>query len=856
MRRTPLVLIALCWAATIAPAVEPGDILPKGMTYDPAVPTPEKHLGFRVGERHLYHHEVVGYLKALAGKSDRIKLQEYARTYGGRPLLSLTITSTANHKRLEEVRADHLRLSDPKASGAVSLDRLPAVLWMGYGVHGNEPSATNAAPLVAYHLAAGTGADHEKLLDEVVVLLDPSLNPDGFDRFAHWANDHKGAAVNPDPSHREHREGWPTGRTNYYWFDLNRDWVPAQHPESRGRLAVYHQWKPNVVLDFHEMHSNSTFFFQPGAPTRTHPLIPKKNLELTHGLAKRHAAALDKIGSLYFTEEQFDDYYPGKGSTYPDLHGGVGILFEQASSRGHAQDTPNGKLTFPFTIRNQVITSLSSLKGTREMRRELLEFKRDFYAGSAKPAGPAGYVVSDPGNPARLREFLTLLRRHDIRSYPLTDAVTADGKKFVRGESYVIPADQPESVFLRALFENRREFADSIFYDVSAWSLPLAFNLDYSALEKLPEAGQLGPAFESGPAPAYKVEFAADDLAYAIDWRTDAAPRVLAELLAAEVKVRATTTPFRAAVGDGETDFGYGTIVVPLGIQPDKREAVVRVLKGAVGRGVPVHPLKTGLTATGIDLGSAKLAPVEAPKVLLVTGEGVSAYQAGEVWHQLDHRLKVPVTLVDAYRLGTTDLGEYTAIVLVSGTYTNAPAAAERLRQYVTDGGTVVAIGTAINWLDTAKVVPVKLRPREKETPKGDTEFAQAERDAARQLISGAIFRTRVDPTHPLCYGLPAQDTLPVLRSNRVVLEKSDSPYNTPITYGTDALADGYASPENVKLLNGSAGAVVVQAGGGRAILLPDDPNFRAFWPATSRVFLNAVFFGPLTRPAQPRGGE
>jgi hypothetical protein len=855
MRRTPLVGLVLCWIAAVAPAVEPGDILPKGMTYDPAVPTPEKHLGFRVGERHLYHHEVVGYLKALAEKSDRVKLQEYARTYGGRPLLSLTITSAANHKRLEEIRADHLRLADPKSSRETSLDRLPAVIWMGYGVHGNEPSATNAAPLVAYHLAAGTGADHEKLLDEVVVLLDPSLNPDGFDRFAHWANDHKGKAVNPDPNHREHREGWPTGRTNYYWFDLNRDWVPAQHPESRGRLAVYHRWKPNVVLDFHEMHSNSTFFFQPGAPTRSHPLIPKKNLELTHGLAKRHAAALDRIGSLYFTEEQFDDYYPGKGSTYPDLHGGVGILFEQASSRGHAQDTPNGKLTFPFTIRNQVVTSLSSLKGTRELRRELLEFKRDFYAASVKPAGPAGYVVSAPGNAARLRAFLDILRRHDIRSYPLTDDVQVSGTKFARGESYVIPADQPEAVFLRALFENRRDFADSIFYDVSAWNLPLAFNLDYAALERLPEAGQLGPAFEPGPAPDHKVEFAADDLAYAIDWRSDDAPRVLAELLAAGAKVRAATVPFRAAVASEEVSFGYGTIVVPLGIQPEKREAAVRVLKGAAGRGVPVHPLRTGLTATGVDLGSAKLAPVAAPKVLLATGEGVSAYEAGEAWHQLDRRLGVPVSLVDAHRLGTTDLDKYTAVVLVSGSYANAPAAAERLRQYVTDGGTVVAIGTAINWLNTAKVVPVKLRQREKSGESGG-EFARAERDAARQLISGAIFRTRIDPTHPLCYGLPERDTLPVFRSNRVVLEKSDSPYHTPIVYSDDSLADGYASPENVKLLNGSAGAVVVPAGGGRVILLPDDPNFRAFWPATSRVFLNAVFFGALTRPAVPRGGE
>ena len=286
--------------------------------------------------------------------------------------------------------------------------------------------------------------------------------------------------------------------------------------------------------------------------------------------------------------------------------------------------------------------------------------------------------MSAPGNPARLRELLGILHAHDIRAYPATDDLQSSGKRFPRDESYVIPMDQPEALFVRTLFVPQRNFTDTIFYDVSAWNLPLAFNLDYAALERLPEAGQLGPAFEPGPAPAYKVEFAADDLAYAIDWRTDAAPRVLAELFAAGAKVRAATAPFQAAVGNGEVNFVYGTIVVPLGIQPEKREAVVRILKGAAGRGVAVYPIKTGLTATGIDLGSAKLAAVAAPKVLLVTGEGVSAYEAGEAWHQLDRRVGVPVTLVDAHRLGTTELGKYTAVVMVSGTYTNAPAAAER----------------------------------------------------------------------------------------------------------------------------------------------------------------------------------
>lgn len=328
--------------------------------YDAAIPTPEEFLGYQIGEWHISHDQQYSYLKKLAGLSPRIILKEHARSYEHRPLVHLIITSPANHSRLEEIKTRHLAISDPERSGEVDIADAPVVIYQGFSIHGNEPSGANAAPLVAYYLAAAQGPEIDRMLDEMIILLDPSFNPDGLNRFASWVNTHKNVNLATDPDDREYNEAWPRGRTNHYWFDLNRDWLPVQHPESKGRIEVFHDWKPNVLTDHHEMGSNSTFFFMPGEPTRVHPLTPKKNQELTSKIGSFHAAALDEIGSLYYSGEGYDDFYYGKGSTYPDINACIGILFEQGSARGHLQATDNGLLSFPFAIRNQVTAALST----------------------------------------------------------------------------------------------------------------------------------------------------------------------------------------------------------------------------------------------------------------------------------------------------------------------------------------------------------------------------------------------------------------------------------------------------------------------------------------------------------------
>jgi len=841
--------------------VTPLDILPDDQAYDPSVPTPKEVLGFDVGERHLLHHELMSYLKRLAEASERVTLREYARTYGGRPLVLLTITSPRNHLRLDRIQRAHLRLTDASRSAGVDVARLPAVINMGYGVHGNESSASNAAPLVAYHLAAGTGTDHEQLLRDVVVLLDPSLNPDGMDRFARWANDHRGLVLNPDPQHREHREPWPNGRTNYYWFDLNRDWVPAQHPESQGRLAVYHQWKPNVVLDFHEMGTDATYFFQPGVPARTNPLTPRRNVELTRLFAQYHAAALDRAGSLYYTEERFDDFYMGKGSTYPDLHGGVGILFEQASSRGHLQDSIHGRLSFPFTIRNHFLTSMSSLQATQRLREELHEHKRTFYGDAetlARNHATEAFVVAAPGDPARLHHFLEVLARHDIRAYRLARTLTADGKSFAAGRAFVVPVAQPEFRFLQDLFARRLEFEESIFYDVSAWTLPLAFGVDVAAIDTALPAAGLGEAFSIDEFPRRAGELDATAVAAVIDWRGYYAPRTLYRLLDEDVRVYVATEPFRATtVGGRVRPFSYGSLLVPLAAQPDRRDDALAILREAAADGVDVHAATSGLTPDGIDFGSSSFRPVAQPKVLAVTGG--SAYELGEVWHLLDRRVSMPLTMVDGDRLSGVRLDDYTVVVLVGGSDAGISAAATgNLKDFVRNGGTIVATGSAITWLNSKEIASVEFRKDDESASANDTRrrrpYAAASDDAALELIGGSIFLTHVDHTHPVGYGFAPNARLPVFRNHRVMLEPSRNAYCTPILYDQQPLLSGYVSSKNLARLAGSGSVVVDGTGRGRAIMIAENPNFRAFWYSTNRVFLNSVFFGSIVREPADAG--
>ena len=843
----------------------PTQYWPEGVEYDDSIPSPKEFFGFDIGYRHLSHAQVVAYVRKLALSSERVSIEQYATTHGGRPLLMLTITSAQNRERLQEIRDQHYRMTKPGSAkvDAESIKNLPAIINMGYGVHGDEPSATNCAPLVAYYLAAAKGDEIEKWLRDCVILLDPSLNPDGFNRFANWANRYRGVVLNPDPAHAEHNQMWPPGRVNYYWFDLNRDWLPAVHPESQGRLGWYHQWKPNVVLDFHEMGTNSTYFFQPGIPQRTNPMTPAKNQELTRKFASYHSKALDKRGSLYFTQERFDDFYMGKGSTYPDLHGCVGILFEQAGSRGHMQKNQDGILKFTETIGNQFTTSLSSLRATSAMRKELLQYKRKFYRQAIRMADKQKvktYLFSSPNNRQRLAAFAKLLQRHDIESFWLTDDLDYGDQTFDAEFSLAVPVNQPEYRFLQSLLMRRTDFKENIFYDVSSWTLPLAYGLKQTNLKReLDPDSMIRFGSEDQPSPSdAEFAFEEDDLGYLIDFRNDAAPKLLSQLLQSDVNVRVARKPFMIPGDQGQTGFGYGTLSVALQVQPDKRELVTGILAEGVMHGAIVVPVRTGLNRSGPDIGSPNFRVIEKPSVAMLIGSGVSAYGAGEVWHLLDSQYRMPVTLLKSTSFSRVDLSEYSTLILADGRISDSDL--EKAKEFARAGGTVVAIGrlavSISNRLksDASEESEGNQASKKDEKPSIQKPFDSASNERALKLVRGAIFKTKVDLTHPLLYGFTDSE-LAVFRTHESFLSPSGNPYANPVIYdGSKPLMAGYCSDENVEKFKGSASVVVEPTGSGRFVLMADNPNFRGFWKATNRVFMNAIFFGGLVNP--PGGGE
>jgi hypothetical protein len=830
--------------------------LPQNISYDPKIPTPQSVLGFNVGDQHASHDQVVMYMKELDRISDRITLVEYAQSYEHRKLLLLTITSPENQKNIDQIKAQHVALSDPTKSTNIAVDDMPIVVWQGFSVHGNEPSGVNASLVVAYYLAAAQGAEIDLLLKNTVILFDPAINPDGVQRFSTWVNANKSNTLVTDANSREFAEPWPNSRTNHYWFDLNRDWLPLQHNESKGRLEQFHAWKPNILTDHHEQGSNATFFFQPGVPSRTNPFTPKINQDLTAKIGTFHAAALDQIGSLYFTKENYDDFYYGKGSTYPDINGSVGILFEQGSSRGHAQETDNGILRFPFTVKNQVVTAFSTLKAAQSMRVEMLKYQKEFYKNAidlAKADAIKGYVFGSADNKAISYHLLDILKRHQIKVYELAKNTLTAGKNFEQEASYVVPSDQAQYTTIKAIFAKQTKFQDSLFYDISAWTFPLAFNIKYGELSST--AGLIGNEVLTAKFPEGKILGSESNYAYLFEWTEFYAPKILNELLKKGLLAKVASKSFTINVNGKAKTFEDGTIMVQASNQPLKPNEIYQLISAlAKENGVDIYPVGTGITE-GINLGSSNFKVVKQPKTLLVTGTGVNANDAGEVWHLLDQRFNMPPVLVEQADINRINLDKYNVIIMSDGRYnTINQSGIEEVKRFIKAGGTLIALGEANRWTITNGITDIKYKVGKNRDSTAFKNYDTQQEVTRAQYIPGAIFNSRVDRTHPIAYGITTPE-IPLFREGTSMFEKPKNPFITPLAYTNKPLLAGYISPANEKLLAGSAAVICNGFGRGQVISFADNPNFRAFWFGTSKLFMNAVFFGQ-TIGSSYGGGE
>lgn len=838
--------------ATAMNAVSQPDLsyyLPENIAYDSGVPVPAAVIGHEVGEFHVSHDNLVRYMYAIDAASDRVSLEVIGYTHEKRPLLILTITSPENHRNLETIRTQHVQLTDPAKSGALNTSGMPAVFYLGCSIHGNEPSGSNAALLIAYHLAAAQSPEIDQMLRNTIILLDPSFNPDGMQRFSGWVNSRKSRAISADPYDMEHNEAWPNGRTNHYWFDLNRDWLVAQQPESQARIRKFHQWKPNVVTDHHEMGTNATFFFQPGVPSRTHPLTPQQNVELTRKMGEFHAKALDGIGSLYYTQQGYDDFYYGKGSTFPDVQGAIGILFEQASSRGHAQESVNGTVTFPFTIRNQFTTMLSSIDAINAMRVDFLNYQRQFFRDAMAEANrdPVKAIVFDSKDKTRAFLLAEIVARQDIAIHKLRSDQTINGKRFEAGAAYVIPMNQPQYRLIKGMFEKRTQFTDSVFYDISAWTLTLATGVDYEEVRSLPP---LGDRVVAPVPPVGSIVGEKSTYAYAFEPYGFYTPRAMQRLLEKNIRIKVANDAFHHPNGKR---FERGSILIPVAGQHTTEETIDYVIRQITEKdGIDVHAFHTGLDYQGVSLGSGSFSVIRKPEIAVLVEGGVSPYDAGEIWHLLDVRFEIPVTMLPVGVLGRADISRYNTIILPPGNYRDlSESQKEKLRTWAQNGGVVIGLESALSWLASSGFGKFEMKRRE-DTHTNPRPYADIANYRGAQQTDGAIFEARVDLTHPLLYGYYRQE-MHLLKGNNLFMEKGKNPYSNPIVFTSSPLISGYISRENYSQIKESSFAGVSTLGRGKVIGFTDNLAFRAFWFGTNRLLMNAIFFGPMIDGASAR---
>ena len=812
--------------------------------YNASIPTPESVIGHQVGEFHVSHDKLSHYVQELSKTSKRVKLVERpsGKTYENRTSWLMIITSESNHSNLEEIRQQHLKLSNSK-NEEIDTSNMPIIVYQGFSVHGDEPSGSNASLLLMYHLLASDSDETQELLDNTIILLDPSFNPDGLQRFSQWANMNKNQSLNPDPSDREYNQYWPRGRTNHYWFDLNRDMLPNQLPETNAKVETFTKWLPNILTDHHEMGTNSSFFFQPGVPERKNPLISDLNQALTKEIGTYHEDALNKIGSLYYSEESYDDFFFGKASTYPDANGSIGILFEQGSSRGHIQESTNGILTFPFTIRNQLTAAFSTLKAAKNMRVKLLDYMKDFYDKQIDSASKYESIIfGKEKDKSTVYHLAEVLNSHKIKFNTISQDVEVNGTKYSKDNSFIVPLNQPKRTLIRAMFDTQTTFSDSLFYDVSAWTFPLAFNVNYDNTNRLDKPGKLGIKSEEVEN-LKRANGSVDkksDYAYLFEPHEYYAQSAVYQLIKSGLRVKTATRTFAI---NGEK-FDFGTYMIPVQNQSLNSDEIYNLLVEISSEtGINVKSQSTGIT-DGIDLGSNNFEIVKEPKIGLVVGEGVRSYDAGEIWHLLDTRFNIPITKLDVGDLGYIDLSRYTHIILPDYSEgsqyqsTGGIINKNQINDYIKNGGNLIAYRNSVKWV-SSNLSEIDFHTNDINAD--DVTFSERQSFFGAQQTGGAIFNSIIDKSHPVNYGIES-NSLPLFRNSNVYMTKSEQSFNNPIVYSPNPLMSGYISEENLSLLKKAAPFKVIRSGKGKILLMTDNTNFRAFWFGTNRILLNMLF--------------
>ncbi len=846
-----------------------------GFTFEPAaryrsdVSAPEALLGYPYGSRFSEHRDVVAAVRAIDAASDAVELVEYGRTPEGRPLLLALISSPANLARKEAIAAgltalaDGRKLQDPGEAARLA-DSLPAIVWLSYNVHGNEPSCTEAGLATLWHLAAADDEAARSTREQLLIVLDPCLNPDGRDRYVHWFQSVVGATPDPEPASREHDEPGPGGRVNRFHFDLNRDWAFATQDETRARLAWLQRLPPQVHVDFHEMYADSSYFFFPAALPRNLNL-PASTSEWGERFGRGNAAAFDRHGWSYYTGEQFDLLYPGYGDSFPSLRGAIGMTYEQAghSAGGLAwRQTDGSLLTLYDRIAHHFAASLATVETARAGRRELLDHWRNFHVEALVEgrAGPLREVALLPTPDRTTRAALAaLLLRHGVEVDVAGAAFVARGVHGYDGRdapervlpegTLLISMEQPAKRLAKALLEPRAAVERTTFYDISAWSLPYAFGVPACWREQPADVARTRLAGESTVVPGLgaplakrggvREEGAAAAVAFVLPWEDAAAPAALLELLGAGVRARFLPQSFASAAR--RFPAGSAVIAAPPRSAAAQRAALQRQL-AAIGAsyGVTFEPIASAFTEQGPDLGSEQAVVLEPPRLVLLASDGAGF---GEMRWLLERELRVPFSCVEPASLARLDLADWNLIVAPDGVK-GLDDAKTSLEAFLKRGGSVVALGSAALWFtkERSGLTDVTTKPAKEEEKKDDPpswrKIAQREREASLANMPGAFFEVELDLDHPLAFGLP--ERIPQLATGTTAFELHGGGQKVG-RFIESGRVSGFADDEVVDAIGGRFWLVEASVGRGRVLLFSESPTFRLGFRGPIRVLYNAL---------------
>ncbi len=784
---------------------------------DPAISHPDRVMGTSLSSRHIRSEEIVQYFAVLGQESNRVRVMEHARTHEGRPLIHAIVSSPENLAKLSQIQEIQSRLFvEPEKVTNSDLANMPAIVWMGYGVHGDESSGPEAAVMTLYRLAAGQDEWTTSVLENTVIILVPDYNPDGRNRFADYVNAFRGVQSTSHRSDLEHQVPWPGGRTNHYWFDLNRDWFPLTQPESQNRHKLWISWRPQLTLDFHEQGADSTYFFQPGVQSRVNRMTPKRNQELTLKIGAEHAKALDARKQLYFTEERYDDFYIGKGSTYPDVAGSIGILFEQAGSDGLEIETSTRVLDYRTTILNQYATSVSSLTAASEMRMDLLKYQRDFYAEKPKTSAKA-IEIPVGSDPVAVDKLASLMLIHGIE----VEMLARGKEQFVR-----VQYSQKLWRLIQAMFARQIEFDDNQFYDISAWSMDLAIGAPGREVSRL--NGKSSPFVPGMTRRDLTVAKLVSPVGYRISGAHSGLFPVTGAVQRAGFATYVVTKPIAGAKP--------GDVFVPIR-EEDDSEKLIQILSSLANHfQVQVDGIEGG-TGEILSLGGGSVSLIRPLSIGLVVGSGMDSNNAGEIWFLLDHEWRLPVSLIEAGNLSSSDLGRFTHIVMAGGSVNSSSQAA--LKSFISGGGTL--IGSSSSSSAVASIAGWELKSKRYSPPLSTMAYGDIGAERARHTVPGTIFEVVFDTSHPLSFGLPVR--FPVFKDSSSFVDVPSDPGTLVAKYTDEPLMAGYVSKEVAKLVPGSAAILARRMGGGKVILIEDNPNFRAFFTGPNRILGNALFY-------------